>query len=123
MEKIQKFQDLNAWKEAHGLVLLIYKLTKNFSAEEKFGLQNQIRRAAVSVSSNIAEGFGRRTKIDKRNFYTMSRTSLDEVLNQIIIARDLLYLNEENYKVLENQYRLVAKLTSGLIKSAENLVY
>ena len=56
-EKIKSFTDLNAWQEAHGLVLLIYKFTKNFPTEEKFGLIDQMRRCSVSVSSNIAEGF------------------------------------------------------------------
>jgi four helix bundle protein len=81
VEKIVKFRDLTAWKEAHILVLLIYKISDKFPDKEKFGLTNQIRRASVSISSNIAEGFGRYSAKDKTHFYTMAKTSLAEVEN------------------------------------------
>jgi four helix bundle protein len=70
--KIRFFIDLYAWKEAHKLVLLIYNITKEFPKEELFGLSNQIRRAVVSVTSNIAEGFSRNSYKEKSQFYSMA---------------------------------------------------
>ena len=66
--KIKSFTDLNAWKKSHILAISIYKLTKKFPKEELFGLTSQVRRAAISVTSNIAEGFGRQTYKEKYNF-------------------------------------------------------
>ena len=71
-EKIRNFTDLNAWKESHKLVLEIYRITKNFPREEIFGLTSQMRRAAVSVTSNIAEGFGRYSGKEQVQFFYIS---------------------------------------------------
>ncbi|HEY4486297.1 MAG TPA: four helix bundle protein [Candidatus Paceibacterota bacterium] len=120
MEKIKNFTDLNTWKEAHKLVLMVYTHTKNFPDEERFGLTNQSRRAAVSVSSNIAEGFGRSSARDKRHFYTMGATSLAELQNQFLAARDLEYIQEEFFETLATQMTKTGMLLSGLIKSATN---
>src|SRR3990167_241538 len=81
--KIQVFTDLNVWREAHKLVLEIYKLTQKFPEGEKFGLTIQLRRAAISITSNIAEGFSRKTDKEKIQFYRMSLGSLMEVQNQL----------------------------------------
>lgn len=77
--KIKSFTDLTVWKEAHELVLLIYSLTKDFPKEELFGLVTQIRRAVVSITSNIAEGFSRNSYKEKAQFYAMALGSLTEV--------------------------------------------
>lgn len=76
--KIKSFTDLNVWKEGHKLVLQVYKLTKEFPKEELFGLTNQIRRAAVSITSNIAEGFSRHSYKEKLQFYSTALGSLTE---------------------------------------------
>jgi|SRR3989344_2753036 len=120
MEKIKNFTDLIAWKEAHNLVLFVYETTKKFPREESFGLTNQTRRAVISVTSNIAEGFGRRTAKDKSNFYTMASTSLAELQNQMLAARDLRYITKEEFAQFAEQSIRVGKLLSGLIRSAEN---
>lgn len=116
--KIESFTDLNAWKEAHKFVLMIYKLTKLFPKEEMFGLTSQIRRAAVSIVSNIAEGFSRRSYADKGQFYAIALGSLTEVQSQILVARDLDYLSKEDFNKVANQTVIVSKLLNGLIKSS-----
>ena len=120
--KIKSFTDLIAWRESHKLVLLIYKVTKNWPSEELFGLTSQIRRAAVSVSSNIAEGFSRPTYKDKVHFYGMSLGSITEVQNQSLIAKDLHYLSGSFFKQIAEQSVLVNKLVNGLIKKSKMLM-
>jgi len=115
---IQHFTDLNAWKEAHRLTLSIYKETKSFPPEERFGLISQIRRAVISAESNIAEGFGRNTQNDKRQFYTMARGSLLETETQLIVAKDLGYLKKEEFSILHKQVDTTGRLLTGLLKSA-----
>jgi len=90
-ETVKCFEDLLVWKKAHQLVLAIYKITKQFPKEEKFCLISQIRRAAVSVPANIAEGFRRRTKPDKQHFLTIAHGSLEEVRYYLILSEDLGY--------------------------------
>lgn len=115
-QKINSFTDLVAWKEAHKLVLLIYKAVGNFPEKEKFILISQILRAVISVSSNISEGFSRRTRKEKIQFYSTALGSLTEVQNQLIIAKDLHYASREVFEELYNQTVLVHKLINGLIK-------
>ena len=117
---IQKFTDLRAWQEGHSLVLLVYKITRSYPREEQFGIVNQSRRAVVSITSNIAEGFGRSTRKDKVNFYMMARTSLTELRNQMMIARDLAYIDTKTYEQFAVAAETVAKLISGLESSAED---
>lgn len=83
------FEKLDVWQLSKKLVVKVYTLTKAFPADEKFGLVNQMRRAAVSISSNIAEGSGRITSKDQAHFYNMAYGTLMELLNQLLIAFDL----------------------------------
>jgi len=107
--KIKHFTDLVVWQEAHTLVLEIYKLIDNFPEREKFALeQQQLIRASVSVPSNIAEGFCRRTKPEKIRFYNIAQASLAEVTYFLILAKDLKYVNSD-YREQINQ--LDSKLT------------
>lgn len=92
------FEKLEVWKEAIKLSVNIYKTTKSFPDEEKFGLISQMRRCSVSISSNIAEGTARLTNKDKAHFMTIAYSSSLELLNQSIIAKELEFLSEENYK-------------------------
>jgi four helix bundle protein len=116
--KIQSFTDLNAWKEGHQLVLRIYKLTKSFPQDEQFGLSNQMRRCAVSITSNIAEGFSRKTKKEKAQFFYMALGSTTELQNQLLIARDINYLRNEEFRIIAEKTVVVSKLINGLIKSS-----
>jgi four helix bundle protein len=113
MDKIQKFEDLVVWKKSHELVLEVYDLTKDFPIEEKFGLVPQMRRAAISVPANIAEGFKKRSSKDKINFYNISQGSLSELQYYIILTRDLGYkVKTEKFESLINE---VGKMLNGLI--------
>lgn len=114
---IKSFTDLDAWKEGHKLVLRIYKATALFPDTERFGLINQIQRAVVSITSNISEGFSRNSDKEKLNFFYTALGSLTEVQNQLLIARDLGYINKELFKELASQTVIVSKLINGLIKS------
>lgn len=115
--KIKSFTDLIAWKEAHKLVIIIYQTTKLFPKDEMFGLTNQIRRAVISITSNLAEGFSRNTFKDKTQFYSIALGSLTEVQNQLLIARDIGYLDRNIFKQVADQSILVSKLCNGLLKS------
>lgn len=114
---IKSFTDLNTWKEGHLLVLTIYKMTKLFPPNENFGLTNQIQRAAVSITSNIAEGFSRHSSKEKIQFYYTSLGSLTEVQNQLLISRDLGYINSSLFNEIATKTVIVSKLLNGLIKS------
>ncbi len=90
MIKIQKFTDLEVWKQAHKLTILIYRYTESFPKTEIFGLTSQIRRAAVSIESCIAEGFSRYHYKDRLNFYYDARGSISEVKTQSMVSIDVL---------------------------------
>jgi four helix bundle protein len=120
MDKIRSFTGLYAWKEAHAYVLMMYAATKNFPKEELFGLTDQLRRAGVSISSNIAEGFSRASAKEKRQFYRTALASLTETQNQLLIARDVEYLPKETFNQVALQSVKVSKLINGLLKSAHS---
>lgn len=117
MDKINSFTQLNTWRKGHELVVSIYLTTKGFPAEERYSLVDQMRRAAVSVTSNIAEGFGRRGKKEKVQFYSLARGSLTEIQNQLIIAKDVGYLDMGEYQELESLSVEAHKLLNALIRS------
>jgi four helix bundle protein len=119
-DKIKNFTDLLVWQNGHNLVLDIYRLTKKFPQEEKFGLADQVRRAAVSITSNIAEGFGRIKYNDKAHFYTIALGSVYEVQNQILIAKDVGYITGEDCDLLMNSSIDVGKMCSGLIRKTRS---
>lgn len=115
--KAVKFTDLEVWRNGHELVVSIYKITETWPKSEQFGLTSQIRRAAVSITSNIAEGFSRATRTDKKHFYTMAHGSLTEVQNQLLIARDIEYLKVAEFDKLAGKSVIIHKQLTGLIKS------
>lgn len=122
MNKIVQFTDLNSWKEAHQLVVVVYKLTKEFPREEVFGLTSQMRRAAVSITSNIAEGFGRQGLKEKVQFYYLAQGSLTELKNQLFICKDVGYISEERLANLMNQANAAHQLLQGLITKSKSLL-
>ena len=119
--KIKDFTDLVVWQEGHQLVLAIYKTTKNFPKEEVFSLISQMRRCVVSVTSNIAEGFSRKSYNDKIRFYFIARGSLTELENQLLISRDLSYIDAEEFDIINKKIVSVHKLLNGLIRKSNLL--
>jgi len=121
--KIKSFTDLNAWKEGHKLVLEIYKITSEFPKEEQFGLTIQLRRAGVSFTSNIAEGFSRNSYKEKLQFYSMALGSLTEIQNQLLVAKDVGYISKEEFDKIAEQTITVNKITNGLIKKSKSIIH
>lgn len=117
--KARSFTDMIVWKRGHRLVLDVYKIVNSFPSAERYGLKAQLCRAAVSLTSNIAEGFCRDSYKDKLRFYYMSRGSVAEIQNQLLVARDLEFLAREDFKVLANQTIVIQKLLNALIKSSK----
>ena len=118
--KIKSFTDLEAWKEAHKLVLVLYAATKDFPKAEMYALTDQIRRCTISISSNIAEGFSKQSRKEKLRFYYTAKGSLTELQNQLLVARDVGYLDDKKFKEIASQTVKVHKLVNGLIKSAQS---
>ena len=107
-------------QRAHELVLKIYEITKEFPKEEQFGLTSQVRRAAVSIPSNIVEGKARNSVRDYLRFLLISRGSLEEVKYQLLLSRDLENISNESYEITFTIADNVGKLLNGLIKSLEH---
>lgn len=120
--KIESFTDLNVWKEGHILVIMVYKITKKFPKEETYSLIDQMRRAASSITANIAEGFGRHSYKEKLQFYYLSQGSLTELKNSILIAKDVGYLDNKDYNSLVTQANLTHQILQGFIKSTKTFV-
>jgi four helix bundle protein len=111
------YRDLKVWQKSMELTLAVYRLTKRFPSEETYGLMNQMRRAAVSIASNIAEGKGRSTDRDFVVFLCHARGSLHELETQALIAQQLDYLQEDAAKKVEGLTTETAKMLNGLINS------
>jgi four helix bundle protein len=108
---------LEAWRKAIGLTITIYRLTEKLPEAEKFGLVSQMRRAAVSVASNIAEGAARKTKKEFVQFLFNAQGSLSELDTQILICKELGYFSQEDCNTVVDNMETESKLISGLIKS------
>ncbi len=117
MAKIVRFEQLEAWQQAHQLALMVYRMTGSFPAEEKFGLVSQMRRAAVSVPANVAEGFKRRGLPEKIRFYNMAESSLEELRYYFILSKDLAYISTNDELMAQGD--TVGRLLYGLISSTE----
>ena len=111
------WKDLIVWQKAHNLVIEIYKLTRSFPEDEKYGLIQQVRRSAVSVSANIVEGKSRKTKKEFSFFLHNSRGSLEETRYHIHLARDLGYITNKQYQAIEELSSEVSYLLNQLINS------
>ena len=114
------FQKLNVWQEAKKLVVEIYHLLDEFPKFEKYALCDQIRRAVVSVPSNIAEGSGRKSLKEQIHFLEISYGSLIETYNQLLIAIDLSYITEESVEAIKPRIDSVAKMINGLSNAYSN---
>lgn len=114
------FEKLNVWQEAKKLVVDVYHLLDEFPKFEKYALCDQIRRAIVSVPSNIAEGSGRKSLKEQIRFLEISYGSLMETFNQLLIAIDLTYITEESVEAIKPRIDAVAKMINGLSVSYSN---
>ncbi len=113
---IKTFREILAWQKAHELVLEIYRVTKAFPKEETYGLISQMRRSAVSIPSNVAEGFKRCGKKDAAHFYNISQASLEELKYQIILAYDLEYIRNSDILNLHSLSDEVGRMLHGWMK-------
>jgi four helix bundle protein len=117
---LKNYRDLNVWQRAYRLCLEIYKATKTFPKDEQYNLTSQIRRAAVSIPSNIAEGYGRKTTPDYIRSLYISYGSICELETQIMIAGDLEYISREIMVNIQEDIREVERMLKALIKSLES---
>lgn len=111
------WSDLEVWKKSHNLVLKIYQLTASCPKAETYALIDQLRRAAYSVSANIVEGQSRNTTREYRSFLYNARGSVEEVRYFLLLSKDLGYIDQTMYKIIESEYETVSKMLNGLIKS------
>jgi|SRR3970282_53159 len=114
---VRRFEDLKVWREAHALVLEIYKATSEFPDRERFGLAAQLQWAASSVAANIAEGFGKRSRKEFMRYLEVSNGSLEETRYFLIPSRDLRYLEPNKFSALIESLDLTNRLLGGLKKS------
>lgn len=119
---LKNYKELNVWQSAYQLCLAIYKATKDFPKEELYGLTSQIRRSAVSVPSNIAEGYGRKTTREYIQALYIAYGSICELETQILLSGDLGYIKTENLGKLKKDIGDVERMLMGLIKSLESRV-
>lgn len=111
--KSQSFEQLIVWQKAHSYVLVIYKITKQYPKEELFCLVNQMRRAAASITANIAEGYAKISSKDKLRFYNISQGSLEETRNFIILSKDLGYITLQDKEQLGIQAAEISRLLNA----------
>ncbi len=116
---VKSYRDLETWQQAMALVLEVYRVTKLFPKEELFGLTSQVRRAVVSIPSNIAEGQGRTSTKEFLHHLSIAYGSLCETETQLLIAKDLNYLAQQDYESLSIMTARVGRLINGLSKSLQ----
>jgi four helix bundle protein len=113
----RRFEDVDIWKKSHGFVLEVYRITELFPKHELYGLTSQLRRAAVSVPANFAEGFGKPTRPDKLRFYAIALGSLEECRYYLILAMDLGYANTASLKIMLDE---VGKMLGSYVYRIRN---
>jgi four helix bundle protein len=118
--KINRFSDLTVWQKAHELTLEIYRVTEKFPRSEQFGIVSQLRRAAASVSANIAEGFGRRTTKELLRCLQISRGELEETRYFLILSRDLGFITSDEFESMNDRCDSVGQLINALGRSLKN---
>jgi len=119
-EKLKSYKELKVWQRSYQLCLEIYKITKGFPDEEKYGLTSQLRRAAVSVPSNISEGYGRKTTPEYIQFLYIAYGSICEIETQILLSGDLGYISNGRLEMLKEGIREVERMLKASIRSLEN---
>jgi len=114
---VKTFKDLCVWQKAHVLTVAVYKATKIFPQEEKFGLISQLRRSAASVPANIAEGFRRASKKEYAHFINVAQGSLDETRYHVLLAKDLGYLSMREFDILDQMCDEIGKMLHAFSRS------
>jgi four helix bundle protein len=114
--RLRDFTELKVWQKAHNLVLDIYRHTRDFPAEERFGLTAHLRKTATSIGSNIAEGCGRESELELARFLSIAAGSASEAEYQLCLARDLEYLSHQNHEYLDTQVNEVKKMLNSFIQ-------
>jgi four helix bundle protein len=118
----ERFEDLIVWQKSHALVLRVYKLSATFPRQEIYGLTSQMRRCDVSVPSNIAEGFAKRSRTDKARFYNVAQGSLEELRYYFILSRDLGYIAADSrWGDLDEVARLLNAYTKSVLAESSNV--
>lgn len=107
---MRDFTQLEFWSRSHQLTLSIYKITTNFPKEEQFGLSSQMRRSAASIPANIAEGCGRSSPLDTKRFFTFASGSISELQYQLLLSKDLVYINNQQFKELSEELTSIRKM-------------
>ncbi len=119
--KVYSFEKLLCWQHAKQLALWVYKITQLFPLDEKFGLVSQMRRASISIASNIAEGSSRKSMNDQAHFSTIAYSSTIELLNQLILVNELNFISrsqyEEGREIIEKQTFLISKLRASQLSN------
>ena len=111
---MQDFTQLKVWQKAHTFTVNLYKITNSFPTEEKYGLTNQLRRAAISIESNIAEGCGRNGDKEFSRFIDIAQGSSYEVRCQVFVARDLQYISIEKFEILDEKITEISRMLNSL---------
>ena len=117
---MQDFRNLEVWRLAHEMTLSIYRVTKSFPTDERYGLTSQLRRAAVSIEANLAEGCGRGSDADFARFVQLALGSASEVECQLLISRDLGYLAADSYEQHKDQIERIKRMLIALLKTLRN---
>ena len=117
---VRTYRDLNVYDQSFELAMEIHKLTNGFPVEERYSLTDQMRRAAVSLTSNIAESFSRRSSKEKSRFYDIAQASLIELQNQLIISKDVNYLSNNDFEPINEQLVICNKLLAGLLRATKD---
>lgn len=125
MEKraVKTFRELVVWQKAHALTLDLYRITKAFPQDEKFGIVSQLRRSASSIATNIVEGHKRNGRKDFLHFLNLAEASLEETKYHLILSRDLAYLGESDFEKLNLKCEEVGRILCGFQKSLRSSSY
>jgi len=114
--KIVRFEDVESWKEGRKLCNMVYEIARHGQFSRDFGLRDQIQRAAVSIVSNIAEGFDSKSNAEFYRFLIYARRSISEVKSQLYVAIDAKYISQQEFNIIYNQADKVGKLTNGFLR-------
>ena len=117
---LKNYKELYVWQKAYQLCLKIYGIARKFPSDERFGLTSQIKRSAVSIPSNIAEGYGRKTTADYMRMLYISYSSVCELETQVRLAGDLNFIERGELDTIKNNIVEIERMLKGLIKSLEN---